>query len=117
MFFPFFYCHVPSKLGNWQFEQGHVNVIGSFFGKSAFFFITHIVAMCWDPSYEYLVFLSQFVNRQHCVKGSVGLYFGVFKCHNCSMAVMSQFMTKLQLETHCCQDEWLLRLCHYDCCR
>ena len=70
--------------------------------------------MCWDPSYGYLVVLSQFVDRQHCVKGSFRLYLGVVKSHNCTLAVMSQFMTtflflisakKLQLETqsHCCQ--------------
>ena len=36
-----------------------------------------------DPSYEYLVVLSQFVKRLHSVKGSFGLYFGVFKSQNC----------------------------------
>ena len=76
-----------------QLEQGRINVIGSFFVKSVFFFITHIAAMCWDPSYEYLVVLSQFVKRQHCVKGSFRLYFGVVKSHNCSLAVVLQFMT------------------------
>ena len=93
MFRPLFYCHVPSNLGNRQLEQGRINVIGSFFGKSAFFFISHIAAMCWDPSYEYPVVLSQFVNHQHCVKGSFVLYFGVVKSHNCRLADISQFMT------------------------
>ena len=87
MFCHISYCHVPSDLGNRQLEQGRINVIGSFFGKSVFFFITHIAAMCWDPSYEYLVVLYQFVNRQHCVKGSFGIYFGVHKSLNCSLAV------------------------------
>ena len=50
--------------------------------------------MYWDPSYEYLVVISQFFNRQHCVKGSFRLYFGVVKSHNCSLTVMSQFITK-----------------------
>ena len=37
---------------NRQLEQGHISIIGSFFGKSVFFFITHIATgtMCWDPS-------------------------------------------------------------------
>ena len=52
--------HVPSNLGNQQ--QGRISVIGSFFGKSVFFFIIHIAAMCWDPSYECLVALSQFLS-------------------------------------------------------
>ena len=72
----------------------------------------------------------------YCVKGSFRLYFGVVK-RAIIAAWLSQFMTtflilisanimwdaalptaKLQLETqsHYCQDEWLLRECHYDYC-
>ena len=43
------------------------------FGKSVFIFITHIAAMCWDASYEYIVDLFQFFKRLYCVKGSFGL--------------------------------------------
>ena len=42
--------------------------------------------MCWDPSHDYLVVLSQFVKHQHCIKGSFGLYFGVVKSHIYSLA-------------------------------
>ena len=87
------YCHVPSNLGNRQLEQGRifflmgdglpkVSAIGSFLAIKSSFSLCHITAMCWDSSYEYLVVLSQFVKHQHCVKGSFGLYFGVFKGHN-----------------------------------
>ena len=69
MFRPLFYCHVPNNLGNRQLVKVASMLLAPF-GKSAFFFITQIAAMCWDPSYEYMVVLSQFVNRQHCVKGS-----------------------------------------------
>ena len=107
------YCHVPSNLENRQLEQGRIS--GSFFGKSVFFFITHLAAMCWNPSDKYLGVLSQFVNCKHCVKGSFVIYFGVVKSHKYNLAVMLKFTTtflflilaeKVQLETqsHCCQD-------------
>ena len=67
MFRPLSYCHVQGNLGNQQLEQDRINVIGSLFGKSVLFFITHIATMCWDPSYDYLVVFSQFVNHQNCV--------------------------------------------------
>ena len=50
----------PSSFLNRQHEQGRISVIGSSFGRSVCFFINQI-AICWDPSYEYLVVLSQFV--------------------------------------------------------
>ena len=50
-------------------------------------FIIQIDAVCWDPSYEYLVFLSQFAMRQHCVEGSFRLYFSVVERHICGMTV------------------------------
>ena len=59
MFRPHFYCHVPVTLEIGSLWRSH-RVIDSFFGKSAFFLITHKAAMCWDPSYEYMVVLSQF---------------------------------------------------------
>ena len=68
MFRPLSYRHVPSTLGNWQVEQGRISLIGSFFCKSVFFFVAHIAAMCWDPSYEYLGVLSQFVKHQHILR-------------------------------------------------
>ena len=55
MFRPLSYCHVPSNLGNWRLEQGRIGIIASSFGKSV------SSNSCWDPSYEYLVVLSQFV--------------------------------------------------------
>ena len=82
-FRPISYCNVPNNVGNRRLEQGRIGVIGSSFGKSVFSFITH---MCCDPSYEYLAVLSQFVKRQHYVKGSFELYFGVVKSHYCSLA-------------------------------
>ena len=82
----FIACHVPSNLGNRQLEQGRICVIGSSLSKKVSFFISQIAAMCYLGN-EYLVVLSQFVECQHCVYGSFGLYFSVFKSHNCGLAV------------------------------
>ena len=35
----------------------------------------------------YPVVFTQFVKRQHCVEGSLRLYFGAVKSHNCSLYV------------------------------
>ena len=99
MFRSFSYCHVPSNLGNRQLEQGRINNIGSFFWKSVFFFITHIAAMCWDPSYGYLIDLMGTCSFSlslliiSTASRVVLDFILVVKSHNCSRSIMLQFIT------------------------
>ena len=85
MFRPLSYCHVPSILGNWQLEQGHISFIGSFFCKSVFFLLPTCAGIYLMSTWVFSP--SSLSTSTYCVKGSFRLYFGVLKSHNCSLAV------------------------------